>query len=199
MDGPLAPSLEMLWEARDPTEVITERFGFHDGGAAGRWVVDVLDEYWGLRVGSCEKIVMSGQNALAWVSTSAGRMVTKWSIATERFPRLAALAELTHWLDDGGLPVSKPVASLDGRLQVEVGGASMGLQGEIAGLHLDTRSRDQVRAAGAHLARLHDALAVYPPTGRINGLVDPPTPVGERIERWHHAIPGRVPERARQA
>ena len=52
-----APVLEMLWEALDPRQVLDGRFGFGDGRAAGRWVADLLDEHWGVRIGSCERIV----------------------------------------------------------------------------------------------------------------------------------------------
>ena len=53
---------------------------------------------------------MSDSNALAWVSTSSGRLIAKWSIAPQRFVRLAALSRLTAWLD--GVKISNVYASL---------------------------------------------------------------------------------------
>ncbi len=194
-----APTLEMLWEAHDPSGAIETRFGFSDGAAAGRWVATTLDEYWGVRVDSCERIVMSDRNALAWVGTPSGRMLAKWSVAPERFRRLAALARLTAWLDGQGLPVSAPVAALDGGLQVEVDGASLCLQREIDGSLLDTTDPDQVRAAGAVLARLHDALAVYPDADRVPELVAPSKPLGAQVTEWLDSGPDRVPATARDA
>jgi homoserine kinase type II len=162
MAEPHAPALEMLWEAHDPHHALDGRFGFGDGESAGRWVAATLDEYWGVRIDSCERIVISDRNALAWVGTASGRLLAKWSVWHERFPRLLEMARLTRWLDGRGLPVSAPVPALDGRVQVEVDGVSMGLQHQIEGDLLDTADPDQVRAAGAVLARLQDALAAYP-------------------------------------
>jgi len=184
MTEPQAPVLEMLWEAHDPGQALGGRFGFGDGPAAGRWVAATLAECWGVRVDSCERIVMSGHNALAWVRTRSGRLLAKWSVVPERFPRLSVMARLTYWLDGRGLPVSAPVPALDGRLQVEVDGTSMCLQREIAGELLDTADPVQVRAAGAVLARLQDALAAYPDADRVAALAGPPGPLTARITNW---------------
>src|SRR5688572_21036962 len=135
--------LEMLWEAHDPRRALRGRFGFGDEASAARWVAATLNEHWGVRV-RCERIVISDHNALAWVETRSGRLLAKWSVVRERFPHLAEMARLTRWLDDRGLPVSAPVPALDGRLQIEVDGASMCLQHEIVGDLLDTADRDQV-------------------------------------------------------
>lgn len=193
------PTLEMLWEANDPGAALEKRFGFSDGAAAGRWVVTTLDEYWGVRVDSCERIVISDHNALAWVGTPSGRMLAKCSVAPERFPRLAALARLTAWLDGEGLPVSAPVVALDGSLQVEIDGASLSLQREIVGDLLDTTEPDQVRAAGAVLARLHGALAVYPDPDRVPELVAPSTPLAAQVTGWLDSCPEHIPATARDA
>ena len=143
-----APALEMLWEASDPREALRTRFGFADPAAARNWVTATLAGGWGVRVDTCDRIVMSDRNALAWLATPGGRMVAKWSVVPERFPRLAALARLTVWLDGRGLPVSPPVATADGRAQLEVDGASLCLQREVHGDLLDTTDEDEVRAPG---------------------------------------------------
>lgn len=201
MVEPHAPKLEMLWEAHDPHSALDGRFGFSDGESAGRWVAATLDQCWGVRVHSCERIVISAHNALAWVATASGRLLAKWSVVPERFPRLSEMARLTHWLDAQGIPVSAPVPALDGRLQVEVDGISMCLQREINGDLLDTADPDQVRAAGAILARLQDALAAYPDAERVAALAEPPGPLTARITGWlagAEHVPVVVRERLRQ-
>jgi homoserine kinase type II len=204
------PVLEMLWEPHDPRETLDGRFGFSDGPAAGRWVTGLLDEHWGVRVDSCERIVMSDGNALAWVGTPSGRLLAKWSVAPERFPRLAETARLTSWLHGHrapanppgrtaprGLPVSAPVPARDGRLQVEVDGVSVGVQREILGDLLDTADPGQVRAAGAVLARLQHALAAYPDAGRIPAPDVPAKPLPARITDWLDSRAGHLPVVAR--
>lgn len=194
-----APVLEMLWEPHDPRDALDERFGFSDGPAAGRWVAETLDKQWGVRVDSCEWIVMSGGNALAWVGTPSGRLLAKWSVVPERFPQLAETACLTSWLHGRGLPVSLPVPARDGRLQVEVDGVSIGVQREIVGDLLDTADLDQVRAAGALLARLQDALAAYPDADQLPALTIPSKPLKVRITDWLDHCAGHLPEAARGA
>ena len=196
-----APVVEMLWEAHDPGDALEGRFGFSDGESAGRWVADMLNEHWDVRVDSCERIVMSDGNALAWVGTPAGRMIAKWSVVRDRFPRLATIARLTSWLDDQGLPVSAPVPARDGRLQVETGQVSMGLQRVIAGELLDTADPAQVRAAGAVLARLQQALAACPypdPEPAFTSFV-PAEPMSVRVVGWLDTCAEHVPVTARDA
>ena len=191
-----APVLEMLWETQDPRHALDGRFGFSDGQAAGRWVADTLDKHWGVPVDSCERIVMSGGNALAWVGTPSGRLLAKWSVVPERFPRLAATARLTSWLRGRGLPVSAPVPARDGRLQVEVDRVSMGLQREIVGDLLDTADPHQVRAAGAMLARLQDALAAYPDADQ-SALAGASKPLTAQVTDWLGSHAGHLPVAAR--
>ncbi|GAA3519235.1 hypothetical protein [Nocardioides daeguensis] len=84
-----APALEMLWEAHDPDEALDGRFGFSDGESATRWVAAMLNEHWGVRIHSCDRIVMSDHKALAWVHTPSGRMLAKWSVVPRRFQQLS--------------------------------------------------------------------------------------------------------------
>ncbi|MDO9441796.1 MAG: phosphotransferase [Beijerinckiaceae bacterium] len=180
-----APVLEMLWEKDDPADVIAARFGFADAAAAGEWVAVTVRDHWGLEVDSVTRVVMSGYNALAWISAPSGSFLAKWSVLPERFPRLSALSQLTAWLGETGLPVSEPLRSVDGRVQVEIGRASsISLQRQISGQLLDVADRDEVRAAGAALAELHAALARYPSTEDVAGLADPPKPLAARITGW---------------
>lgn len=199
MRDPRSPVLEMLWEAHDPNEALEGRFGFGHGEAAGRWIAATLDEHWGVRVHACERVVISAHNALAWVDTASGRLVAKWSVSPARYPRLLEVARLTHWLHERGLPVSPPIPARDGSLQVEVDGVSMGLQREVEGDLLDTGDPDQVRAAGATLARLQDALAAYPDTDRVAALAEPPRPLAEQILDWLNSDVEHVPATARDS
>ncbi len=194
-----APMLEMLWEARDPRGALEERFGFGDALSAGHWVAATVHKQWGIRIDSCERIAISDRNALAWVTTPSGRLLAKWSVAPERFPRLAQIARLTHWLDGKGLPVSAPVRSLDGRVQAEVDGVSMCLQRVIQGDLLNVDDAEQVQAAGAILARLHHALAAYPDADQVAPPEGRSKPLAARVTDWLDSASGRVPEAARDA
>lgn len=178
------PTLQMLWEPDDPDNALSDRFGFSDAAAVVDWVSATVHRHWGIEVLTCERIVMSFKNALAWIRTSRSRLLVKWSIATHRFDRLTALADLTAWLDQRGLPVSAPAPALDGRHQVEVDGVSMSLQRHIDGDLLDVTSPEQVRAAGAVLARLHEALSSYPAVGHLTKLEPPTEPLEARIGDW---------------
>lgn len=189
------PVLEMLWEAHDPGRALADRFGFRDGTAAVRWLTDLLAEHWGVGTGSCERIVMSDGNALAWLTTSSGRLLAKWSVVPERFARLAEVARLTHWLDDRRVPVSAPIPALDGRLQVEAGRVSTGLQRVIDGELLDVTDPGQVRAAGVALAGLQKNLAAYP--DQVAALAGTPLSLPERITGWLDSRPSPVPAPAR--
>jgi homoserine kinase type II len=184
---------EMLWEPDDPGQALEERFGFPDAEAAARWVTDTLDEHWGVRVDSCERIVMSSGNALAWVGTPGGPLIAKWSVVPWLFSRLAEVARLTDWLDRRGLPVSAPVPARDDRLRVETGGVSIGVQRVIDGDLLDTADLGQVRAAGVMLARLQEELAKYP----SDALAEASEPLPRRITGWLDDQAGHLPAAAR--
>src|SRR5690606_31857430 len=121
----------------------------------------------GIELVECRRIVMSDRNALVWLKTSAGDLLTKWSVAPERIERLSELADLTWWLGERGAPVSAPVRTDAGSTSVRTDGALVTLQRVIVGDHLDVANPVQVKAAGAALARLHDDLARYPHAERL--------------------------------
>ena len=193
------PTVEMLWEPHEPQGVLRRRFGFRDGGSAGRWVAATVQEHWDIRVDSCERIMISDCNALAWLTTSSGQLLAKWSIAADLFPRLSEVAHLTQWLHVNGLPVSAPMRSTSGCLQVEVERVSMSLQHVIRGDLLDVEDPGQVRAAGATLARLHHALADYPGTDRIVPPYTRPQRLADRLTGWLDSAGDHVPEDGRRA
>jgi homoserine kinase type II len=94
------------------------------------------------------------------------------------FPRLAAIARLTVWLGERGIPVSMPQAARDGRAQVEVDGFSLGLQRVVDGDLLDITDPEQVRTAGEMLARMHAAMADYP---ELIPTDEPPAPGAQLV------------------
>ena len=172
------PTVEMLWEPHYPRP--SARGEVRLGGrrvGPGAWVAATVHDHWGIRIDACERIVISDRNAVAWVTTPAGRLLAKWSVAPGQFPRLSQVAELTRWLNGHGLPVSAPLAAPDGRLQVELEGVSLSLQRVVLGELLDVGHPGQVRAAGVVLARLRRALADYPAADQI-------VPPEERPEPW---------------
>lgn len=171
----------MLWESDDPAAVLAERFGFADVAAAERWLSRTVEQHWEIDVVSCERVVMSFKNALAWIRTPDGPMLAKWSIAKHRFPRLSALADATAWLDQHDMPVSAPVPTPRGRRQDEVDGVSIGLQRQIHGALLDVTDPDQVHAAGATLSLLHETLSSYPDAERIPALAPASRPLAAQI------------------
>ncbi|PZR55058.1 aminoglycoside phosphotransferase [Xylanimonas oleitrophica] len=196
MSRSLTPQLAMLWESDEPVAALQQRFGFPDALSAGRWVAEALKTHWDIEVTSCERLVMSDRNALAWVVGPDGPFIAKWSVTPERFKRLSAIARLTAWLGSRDLPVSVPVAALDGETQVQLGDASMGLQQEIVGEHLDVDNAEQVHAAGAALARLHRALESYPEAGDLATWLSKPEPLTARIDQWLKTAGEHVPPEA---
>lgn len=156
------PELQMLWEAADPRRALGGRFGFADGQAAARWVASVLEGAYGITMTTCERVVMSDRNALAWTATDRGPLIVKWCVAAERFDRLADVADLTAWLAGRGAPVSEPLRALDGRHQVGTDGASVGVQRVVDGDLLYCADDALVHAAGEALAALHLDLADCP-------------------------------------
>jgi homoserine kinase type II len=162
MSDPLAPSLSMLWESADPAEALAQRFRFESPTAVVGWLSGVLAQHWDLALSSCERLVISSGNIMAWITVGERRMIAKWSMHTPVFARLAAIARLTHWLDRRGVPVSAPQPARDGRLQLELDGFSLALQNVVPGELLDVADDAQVQAAGEMLATLHTELAAYP-------------------------------------
>ncbi len=168
--------MSMLWEMVDPYAALDTRFAFTKPEDAASWLRATVADYWGIAVHRCERIVLSSTNALAWLGTDAGKLLAKWSAAPGLHPRLAALAELTAWLHGRGLPVSPPLAALDGRLQQATPKGSLGLQEVRVGELLDPSNPVQVHAAGRVVAAVHDALAAYPSAADVVSGSGPSAP-----------------------
>lgn len=158
----------MLWESTDPAEALSQRFGFADPVSAVGWMGDALSDTWAIAVDDCDRLVISGGNLLAWITTDDRHLIAKWSVAPRLFQRLADTATLTMWLHaDRGIPVAAPIPARDGRLRVELNNVSVGVFPVINGGLLDVGDPAQVTEAGQMLATLHDAMAAYP--HRIDG------------------------------
>ncbi|WP_432945878.1 phosphotransferase enzyme family protein [Kribbella sp. CA-253562] len=161
----LPMGLSMLWEKTEPEQALRERFGLTGFEAAGEWVGEVLGAVWGIEAAGCGRLVISDQNAIVWMDSDRGPLVVKWSRAQGQFDRLEASTGLLRVLDERGVPVAAPIPAPDGRVRVVVDGPacelSLAVLPEVTGDWLDVEDEDAVRAAGACLAELHNALTGY--------------------------------------
>ena len=182
----LPSGVSMLWESVDATDALRTRFGFDGFGAADAWVSGILNERWDVLAQCCRRMVISGPNLLAWVDSSGGPLVVKWSNAPARFEKLAASTRLLHWLGVQDLPVAAPLVSLDAQTRVvlpgPLGPLSVAVLPELSGDWLDVRDAEAVRAAGAALAQLHEALGRYPDAHTF--ATREVEPIGGRLQRW---------------
>ncbi|HEX7349854.1 phosphotransferase [Brachybacterium sp.] len=197
----LSPGLSMLWESAEAGQALRERFGLTGIDGVARWLTGVLESRWDLTVLAVPRVTLSDHNAIAWVTTSTGPLIAKWSRAAPLFPRLAASTRLLGHLAQRGLPVAAPLPSHDGELRVETTGPagplSLAVLPEIMGNWLDVTDLAAVHAAGARLAELHDALGELDRPGGpgVRDLApDPPAPLEDRLRQWlDHRDAGRVP------
>lgn len=191
-----APTVAMLWEAASPHDVLRDRFGFESTERASGWITEACRSIWGIETSTCTRIVLSDKNALAWLSSSSGPLVAKWSIAREKYSRLSALAHVLSTLARDGIPVSAPIAALDGRLQVEVDGVSLALQREMPGEILDVGDSAQVHAAGTMLGQLHHTLAGASAEETALSPQEAVPHLRDRIEAWLEEDRAHLPPRA---
>jgi homoserine kinase type II len=167
-----APELSMLWEAIEPEQALSERFGFDETMAAVDWVSVTLAHNWGITIDGCDRLVISAGNLLAWISSDTRRLIAKWSVCPWLFPHLADTAALAAWCEARGLPVAGPIPDRDGRCQVELENVSIGVYPVVDAELLDTEDPRQVVQAGRLLARFHETLMSYP--HRFDGIEPPP-------------------------
>jgi homoserine kinase type II len=64
------PSPSMHWESVDATEALTKRFGFASAASAVDCVGDALWDGWAIAVDGCDRLVISAENVLAWVTSA---------------------------------------------------------------------------------------------------------------------------------
>lgn len=188
----VAPVVSMLWEEVDADQALVKRFGFADTAAASAWVAETLARTWEIGIDHCERLVISGWNAMAWVTAGERQLIAKWSALPHRFSHLKDAASVTASLGRSGIPVPAPIPALDGERLVELPNLARGrlrsalpLPGSrflvgVLPVHdgdlLDVDDETQVVQAGEMLAFVHDALAVY------SGPVDGRRPVnGEQL------------------
>jgi Ser/Thr protein kinase RdoA (MazF antagonist) len=178
----------MLWESTEPRSALQERFGLDGFDEAVGWVTKSLAHAWAIDVEACDRIVISDNNAIAWVRTNQGALVAKWSRARDKFVRLTAVADLLKVLHKQGVPVAPPLTSLDGQHRVIISSGSsplsMTVQPQIAGDLLDTTDETAVRRAGACLATLHSALAIHRDNRLIEGEPGRSLDLHRRIGTW---------------
>ncbi|MGN6127215.1 MAG: phosphotransferase [Humibacter sp.] len=159
----LPSGVSMLWESVSTADALRERFGFDGFEDARAWASNALGDRWGVSVLDIPRMVISDHNAILWASTDRGDLVVKWSRARELFPRLDASTRLLRLLAAKGVPVAEPVASRQREHRVVLGGPagplSVAVLPELTGEWLNTEDDEAVRAAGACLALLHQALA----------------------------------------
>lgn len=196
----LAPGLSMLWEDADASAALRERFGFDGLDEVTDWTGNLLHRSWGLRAGPCSRLVISGDNAVAWVRTAdTGPLVLKFSRAADRFARLDATTTALDHLARAGIPVAAPLRTPDGTFRVRAAGPagelSTGVFPELTGDWLDVGDTGAVHDAGAWLARTHAALAA------LTTDVPPRAPgtLRDRVGAWlAGADPGHVPDASRR-
>ncbi len=153
----------MLWEPVEAQDALRDRFGFDDLVGVSEWLTAALRDGWAIAAGEVRRVVLSDQNAIAWVTTDRGELVVKWSRAEALFPVLEATTAVLGTLGAQGLPVAAPLPAVDGRVRVvragPLGRLSLTVLPELTGEWLDVTDQAAVRDAGACLARLHEALA----------------------------------------
>lgn len=199
MEKMAKPVVHMLWEDVDPQSVIESRFGLGNAEQVGSWIKEIVRSEWGFDILSCDRIVISDRNALGWLNSPSGVFVAKWSVASDTFAHLDAFARVVAWLGEQGVPVSAPIPTKDGRVQLEADNVSLALQREIDGTILDVGASMQVQAAGATLARVHGALAAYPESLKSPPLHAPEVPLSGLVRGWLHGDRAHVPTAALQA
>jgi homoserine kinase type II len=157
-----APSLTMLWESTDADAALAQRFRFPSAADASRWVTDTLGQAYGLDVVSVDRLVISATNLLGFIQSADGPLLVKCCALPDAHTQLLAQGELLGWLREREIPVSAPVPSRSGAVQVDREHLTLGVQRMIPGTWLDPSVSAQAGAAGEVLADLHQALAGYP-------------------------------------
>lgn len=198
----LVDGLAMLWEDTEPQEALRSRFGFDDRDEALGWLSAVLPQVWGVHVETCDRLLLSATNALAWVGTDAGAFVVKIAAHAPDFARLDAVAALVQRLERAGLPVAAPVPTLSGAARAVHEAdrpLSVAVLPRIDGDLLDVDDLEAVQATGELVGRLHEALADIDPAGFGRGRLDWGDDPRIALAAWLERIPHEVAPRARAA
>ena len=154
---------EMLWESSDADIELQRRFGFVSVAQAAGWVKRLLAEDYDPELVSLDRLVISAQNLMLWVTVDPGdRLMIKVCRMARAHDWLTARGALVGWLAEQELPVARPLPNRDGDHQLLRDGWSIGVQPVLRGELLDAADLDQVRAAGEALGELHGRLATWP-------------------------------------
>jgi homoserine kinase type II len=182
--------LSMLWESVEAPDAFTSRFGFADFDDGADWLASTLQQHWALPVLHCERIVLSDQNAIAWITTALHPegLICKWSRDESAFARLAATTGLLTTLGERGIPVAAPLLTREARARELVTGPlgplSLCVQPVIAGAPLDLGDDAAVRESGVQLARLHRAMADLADSPAKSVAGRPELDLPARVESW---------------
>jgi len=176
----------MLWESIAPQIALSKRFQFANPEAATEWLLSTVPHTYGIEVISVDGLVMSSYNLLVWLTTAEGALLAKCCAFLPAHARLLAAGELVVWLAQMGLPVSAPLLSTSGTVQVQQDHLSVSVQRVIAGELLDPTQLDQARTAGVTLAQLHGALASYPQANTLT-TPTPVPPLSTLVDDWGKA------------
>jgi len=175
----------MLWESTDAQVALQQRFRFVSSAQATQWLTGTIANTYAIPVPSVDRLVISADNLLAWVTTADGPLIAKCCAQLTIHTRLARIADLLCWLEAQGLPVSTPLSTTLGARQVRCEHLSLGLQRLIPGEMLEPTDLLQAHSAGAILAQVHHLLSIYP---RASDFSSPPphqSPrLDERIVAW---------------
>ncbi|GAA1619842.1 phosphotransferase [Kribbella sancticallisti] len=178
----------MLWESTEPRRALQDRFGLAGFDDAVNWLTKGLAQAWAIDVEACDRIIISDNNAIAWVRTNQGALVAKWSRAQDQFVRFTAISDMLQALHEHGVLVAPPLTSVDGQHRVIIDSGSsplsMTVQPQIDGDLLDTTDETAVRQAGACLATLHNALASHRDSRLIEIAPGRTLDLRQRIETW---------------
>ncbi len=152
----------MLWESTNAEAALQQRFRFAAAAQTVAWLQMTLPATYAITVQSVDRLVISAANLLAWLTTPDGPLLVKCCAEPAAHVRLAQIAELLIWLAQQRLPVSAPLPTRSGALQVRCDHLTVGLQRLLPGQALDPTDLGQAYSAGVILARLHHLLALYP-------------------------------------
>ncbi|MEZ4864336.1 MAG: phosphotransferase [Caldilineaceae bacterium] len=177
------PQPTMLWESVDPQVALAKRFHFATPAAAVEWLSDTVAGTYGITVTAVDRLTLSAANLIAWLTTEAGPLLAKGSVFAPAYPHLQAAAELVVWLGQASLPVSAPLATPDGLVQVIRDHLALSVQRVMPGDLLEPAQLAQAEGAGVTLAQLHQALVSYPHAGDFAQQRPAPT-LPMLIEAW---------------
>ncbi len=99
-------TIEMLWAQDDPAEVLRDRFGFSSAEGGERLVGSTVERHWGNSCRGPGAGRDQRQQRPCMGEQRGPTLLLKWSVAPERFERLALAATVTACSARSHFPVS---------------------------------------------------------------------------------------------